>query len=500
MKLKNYLAIIIMIIAILSTTKVEAATTQWKNYIAYKATADLVVRSGPGTGYSKVTTIKKGYPMSASDAVNGWRKINGKNQYVEAKKTTKVAWKNYAAYQVNITSGYLNVRVGPGSSYTATKKYNKGEVISVTEEIKGTDGTLWRKIRGKNELYVASSYLKKVSWGTATTYTVNQDLHAEYGPGEFYTDASTYKKGTVVRLTKLVKSPDGRYWRKVDGQELYIRSAFVTAMPWKNYKTYTITGATGALNARKGPGTNFALVTTYNNGTTVKASDAINGWRKIEGKEIYINSQYTKLATTSNTDGYYAYTVKVDDSLNIRKGAGTNYESVGSYKNGDVVYAAPLSNGWSKIYGETKYVNSSYLVMSAWVEVDISDQKVTLHKKNGTKYVSSCVTGNVSAGNATPTGVYNIYYKQYSPSFLGETLSGVSKYAKNEILLMGDARVGYWMPFNGSIGFHDASWRTEFGGTIYKTNGSHGCVNLPKETAKQIFLNIDQGTMVRVHN
>ena len=56
------------------------------------------------------------------------------------------------------------------------------------------------------------------------------------------------------------------------------------------------------------------------------------------------------------------------------------------------------------------------------------------------------------------------------------------------------------MPFNGGIGFHDASWRTEFGGTIYKTNGSHGCVNLPKEAAKQIFLNIDQGTMVRVHN
>ena len=87
----------------------------------------------------------------------------------------------------------------------------------------------------------------------------------------------------------------------------------------------------------------------------------------------------------------------------------------------------------------TKYVNSSYLVISSWVEVDISDQIVTLHKKNGTKYVSSCVTGNVSAGNATPTGVYNIYYKQYSPSFLGETLSGASKYAKNDILLMGDA-------------------------------------------------------------
>ncbi len=437
MKLKKIVSLVLLIIVILATTKAEAATTQLKNY---------------------------------------------------------------SAYQVKNANEYLNVRTGPGTSYPITKKYYNGEVVSVSEEIKGTDGLLWRKVRGNNELYVASSYLSKVSWGTATTYTVKQDLNAKYGPGDFYSNASTYKKGTVVSLTKQVKSPDGKYWRKVEGKELYIPSSLVTAIPWKNYKTYVVTGAAGVLNVRKGPGTNFEIVTTYNNGEIVKASDSINGWRKVEGKEMYISSQYTKIvSTTSNTDGYYAYKVKVDDSLNVRKGAGTNYEIIGSYKNGDVVFAKPLSNGWSKLYGQTKYVNSSYLVISVWVEVDISDQLVTLHKKNGTKYVSSCVTGNVSAGNATPTGVYKVSYKLYSPTFTGETLSGMSKYAQNNILLMGDARVGYWMPFNGGIGFHDASWRSEFGGIIYKTNGSHGCVNLPKAAAKQLFLNIEQGTMVRVH-
>ena len=437
MKLKKIVSLVLLIIVILATTKAEAATTQLKNY---------------------------------------------------------------SAYQVKNANVYLNVRTGPGTNFPITKKYYNGEVISVSEEIKGTDGLLWRKVRGNNELYVASSYLSKVSWGTATTYTVKQDLNAKYGPGDFYSNASTYKKGTVVSLTKQVKSPDGKYWRKVDGKELYIPSSLVTAIPWKNYKTYVVTGAAGVLNVRKGPGTNFEIVTTYNNGEIVKASDSINGWRKVEGKEMYISSQYTKIvSTTSNTDGYYAYKVKVDDSLNVRKGAGTNYEIIGSYKNGDVVFAKPLSNGWSKLYGQTKYVNSSYLVISVWVEVDISDQLVTLHKKNGTKYVSSCVTGNVSAGNATPTGVYKVSYKLYSPTFTGETLSGMSKYAQNNILLMGDARVGYWMPFNGGIGFHDASWRSEFGGIIYKTNGSHGCVNLPKAAAKQLFLNIEQGTMVRVH-
>lgn len=43
---------------------------------------------------------------------------------------------------------------------------------------------------------------------------------------------------------------------------------------------------------------------------------------------------------------------------------------------------------------------------------------------------------------------------------------------------------------------HDGYWRTSFGGTIYKKNGSHGCVNLPPAVAKTIFDNIEKGTPV----
>ncbi len=44
--------------------------------------------------------------------------------------------------------------------------------------------------------------------------------------------------------------------------------------------------------------------------------------------------------------------------------------------------------------------------------------------------------------------------------------------------------VKYWMPFNGGVGFHDASWQTTFGGSSYQTNGSHGCVNMPYDVAE----------------
>ena len=53
--------------------------------------------------------------------------------------------------------------------------------------------------------------------------------------------------------------------------------------------------------------------------------------------------------------------------------------------------------------------------------------------------------------------------------------------------------VEYWMAFNGNIGLHDANWRNEFGGSIYRSNGSHGCVNLPTEAAKLIYETVSYG-------
>ena len=56
--------------------------------------------------------------------------------------------------------------------------------------------------------------------------------------------------------------------------------------------------------------------------------------------------------------------------------------------------------------------------------------------------------------------------------------------------------VDVFMPFNGGIGIHDASWRKTFGGNIYLTNGSHGCINTPPDLAHKIFANIKASTPI----
>ena len=58
----------------------------------------------------------------------------------------------------------------------------------------------------------------------------------------------------------------------------------------------------------------------------------------------------------------------------------------------------------------------------------------------------------------------------------------------------------YWIAFKGaSFGFHDASWRSRFGGNIYTYNGSHGCVNMPRSEVSKLYNMVEIGTPVYVH-
>ena len=61
--------------------------------------------------------------------------------------------------------------------------------------------------------------------------------------------------------------------------------------------------------------------------------------------------------------------------------------------------------------------------------------------------------------------------------------------------------VNCFMPFYGDEGIHGSNnWRSEWGGNIYKTNGSHGCVNLPKKVAKKIFENVRAGIAIIIYD
>jgi len=105
---------------------------------------------------------------------------------------------------------------------------------------------------------------------------------------------------------------------------------------------------------------------------------------------------------------------------------------------------------------------------------------------------AAVTTGMTRAPNnvddATPTGSWQIYSKQTNQRLRGSDRNG-----------SWDDFVQYWIPFDGPIGFHDASWQTfPFGSSQYQTDGSHGCVHLPLDVIAWIYNWAPIGTVVTI--
>lgn len=124
---------------------------------------------------------------------------------------------------------------------------------------------------------------------------------------------------------------------------------------------------------------------------------------------------------------------------------------------------------------------------SSHVEVNLSAQTVSFVIDGRSTFSTPIVSGG--PGHRTPTGIFTVKYKTRNTTLKGNNDDG-SKY---------ESPVSYWMPFNGGIGFHDATWRGAFGGGIYLGDGSHGCINMPPASAARLFNLVGAGTVVYVY-
>lgn len=123
-----------------------------------------------------------------------------------------------------------------------------------------------------------------------------------------------------------------------------------------------------------------------------------------------------------------------------------------------------------------------------YVEISIERQHVWYYKNGKMKMESDMVSGKLTKDRKTTVGVHRLYGKQRD-RYLGTiAVQGYHTF------------VNYWMPFNwDGQGLHDATWRSKFGGTLYKTGGSHGCVNLPYDFAGKLYEQLEIGTPVVVY-
>ncbi len=135
-------------------------------------------------------------------------------------------------------------------------------------------------------------------------------------------------------------------------------------------------------------------------------------------------------------------------------------------------------------YSMTAQSHSGNDYGNSYVEINLTAQHLFLYVNGGLVTESDFVSGNLSNGNYTPTGVFGVTYTERNATLRGPG------YVQP---------VAFWMPFNGDVGMHDATFRGDFGGTIYKRNGSHGCINLPYGAAQTIFEHVSAGFPVLVY-
>lgn len=132
-------------------------------------------------------------------------------------------------------------------------------------------------------------------------------------------------------------------------------------------------------------------------------------------------------------------------------------------------------------YVQEGFVRGLDDIGDTYIEVDMTQQHMYYYVDGELRLDTDIVTGNTSRRRGTPEGINFVYNKQ-----------------RNRVLRGADyaTPVKYWMPVKGAVGIHDADWRRDFGGEIYKKNGSHGCVNTPPEVMAELYEMVEVGTPV----
>lgn len=244
----------------------------------------------------------------------------------------------------------------------------------------------------------------------------------------------------------------------------------------KAYRYKVAAKRTSKKGAVESGGKTVTVVTPVPSPSKLKKKKAKNNrvtlsWKKVKGADAYEVYKDGKLVGTTKKTTYkskklklgvtYQFSVKAVKKFNKKK-----------YKSG----TASLD------------ISAKDLIKGTWIEVSIKKQTLYMYVKNKLYVKTPVVTGNVGDRH-TSKGKHYIMDKS-SPSRL------VGSYKSQKW----DVKVNYWMRFTSDgQGIHDSTWRSAYGGNIYKTDGSHGCVNTPLAAMKKIYKKAKVGTLVYIH-
>ncbi|MEQ2369418.1 L,D-transpeptidase family protein [Blautia sp. CLA-JM-H16] len=249
-----------------------------------------------------------------------------------------------------------------------------------------------------------------------------------------------------------------------------------------------------SLNAQLAKYRKTTVTYTFGSETVVLDSDTIDSWLKAEGETLSVDEEAVKTYISDLANKYN--TIYVPRAFHTSTGTDITIEGneygyridqdgelaqlLEDLKSGTAVTRDP-------IYSKTGYQrNGTDDLAGSYIEVSLDAQHLWLYKDGNLVTETDIVSGKPVKGRETYRGAWPIAYKA-SPYNLTS-----AEYGYN-------VKVNYWMPFVYGQGLHDATWQSSFGGNRYKTNGSHGCINLPKDQAATIYNTIDAGYPIIIY-
>lgn len=269
-----------------STSTGGSSSSGFKIYTAKVSASALNVRSGAGTSYGVVTTLKKGasVTVTAEQVAGGytWCKIS--NGWVAKTYLTGITYTGattggtssgstssgstssgststgFKTYTATVSASALNVRSGASTSTSVVKTLANGTKVTVTAETTA-GGYTWCKISNG---WVVKTYLTNITYTGSTSSGSSSSGSTSSGSSSSGTSSSTGTKMQVIAST---------------------------------------------LNVRSGPGTSYSKVGTLANGAVVTVTSTSGNWGKISSGWVSMDYLITYIDYGSiDTSGTYAYT------------------------------------------------------------------------------------------------------------------------------------------------------------------------------------------------
>ena len=271
----------------------DSARRKNVDYSVKVSVNDLNMRTGPGTGYSRVGYIKKG-TYDVTQECGDWIKLESNGYWICSDYVTKLEKMETVVdsgtsvnYQIKISVTNLNMRTGPGTNYKS-----KGYINPGTHTVSKTSNG-WGKIKSSG-YWVSLNYTSKVSGSEEMLsvssgrdlYTVRINtaaLRMRTGPGTNYSS-----KGLVTYGSKYVIKDTKNGWGQLRTNNRWIKLSYTVPVG----SEYNVKVKCSDLNMRTGPGILYKSKGFIKPGTyTIKKTK--NGWGKLKKNGYWIKLSYT---------------------------------------------------------------------------------------------------------------------------------------------------------------------------------------------------------------